>query len=64
MTTKDGDWIPTNRAGVLRYTGDLRLILGTPEQIAATKRQIEKRSLAAKAGWAKRRAPQELGRSA
>jgi hypothetical protein len=35
---------------------DYRMLIGTPEMKAKALRQIERRSKAAKAGWAKRRA--------
>lgn len=60
----DKEWIPTKREGCLRYTGDLRLLLGTREQVAAAKRAVKKRSLAAKAGWDKRRAAALRARAA
>jgi hypothetical protein len=44
-----------------RVHGDLRLLLGTPEQRAAVLKQIEKRSATAKRGWVKRRATTENG---
>lgn len=42
------------------HVADYRLLFATPEQRAVVLHQIEKRSRAAKAGWAKRRVAQGI----
>lgn len=46
------------------HVDDYRLLFATPAQRAAVVRQIEKRSQAAKAGWAKRRLALQLANAA
>jgi 5-methylcytosine-specific restriction endonuclease McrA len=55
---KLGPMIHRYRPQCVVRVDDYRLLFGTLEQKAAVRQQIERRSRAAKAGWARRRSAQ------